>query len=240
MEFNGEIHDYLSGKSFSSGCLASISFREKSIPLRMDFIESIIAGKKIIHLGCTDHLALIERKIKENRWFHKRLCDAAEKCLGIDINGKAIEYCRNELGYTNILCHDIINDRPHPDITGSRWDYMIIGEILEHVDNPVLFLHAIRTNYQNCIERVIISVPNAFRYENFKLAFKHAECINSDHRYWFTPYTIAKVVDRAGMKVEAFWFVSAYEIARRYLIANALLRRYPAFRDTIVMIAAVK
>ena len=204
----------------------------------MDFIEAIIKDKRVIHVGCTDHIPLIGNKIKENIWFHKRLNESAMTCLGIDINSDAIDYCKKELGYHNIYYHDIgSSSKPLQEIENSRWDYMIIGEVLEHVDNPVLFFKNILKNY-SCIEKIIITVPNAFRIENFGYVFKHRELINSDHRYWFTPYTLAKVATESGMHIEGFWFVSGLKPPRLNIIKKALLKMYPAFRETIVMVVS--
>lgn len=47
-----------------------------------------------------------------------------------------------------------------------------------------------------------MTVPNALSKINFELAQKNIECINTDHKYWFTPYTTIKVLNEAGYKLE--------------------------------------
>ncbi|MFQ5328520.1 MAG: class I SAM-dependent methyltransferase [Thermodesulfobacteriota bacterium] len=236
MKFDAHTHKFLSGRRFSNGLQITVSKHEKNIPSKMNFIEGMIKGKKIIHVGCTDHIPLIDNKIKDNIWFHKRLDEAATRCLGIDINSEAVEHCKNKLGYNDIYYHDIGNtSEPLKEIENSRWDYMIIGEVLEHIDNPVHFLKNILKCYAT-IEKIIITVPNALRFENFINVLKHVELINSDHRYWFTPYTLGKVAVESGMSVDGFWFVTSTEPPRLNIIKKTFMRMYPAFRDTIVMV----
>lgn len=53
------------------------------------------------------------------------------------------------------------------------------GEILEHISNPMEFLSSIKRNYRNEIKRVVITVPNAFRLDNFRYAIilrKYCSC----------------------------------------------------------------
>ena len=92
------------------------------------------------------------------------------------------------------------------EIENVKFDYAILGEVLEHVDNPVLFIASIIDSYRENIDRLIITVPNAFSSWHNKMAKKGIECINSDHRYVFTPYTLTKVLNEAGMEVEEIVF----------------------------------
>jgi hypothetical protein len=70
----------------------------------------------------------------------------------------------------------------------------------------------------------------------------HKELINSDHRYWFTPYTLAKVVTRAGFTSLRLGFVENGVPRSRGGIRRALkqrlLRMHPALREVLVMEAS--
>ncbi|MDP4191363.1 MAG: hypothetical protein Q8858_07365 [Bacteroidota bacterium] len=236
MKFSDETLEFINGNKFSNSLYIPISLKEKSIPTRIDFVENLIQSKKIIHLGCVDHLSSLESKLKSNTWFHKRLMDKATRCFGIDINREGIEYIR-KIGFDDVIYLDIAEDDVPFEIKNEKWDYLVLGEILEHIDNPVFFLSSIREKYKAYVDKVIITVPFAFRLLNFRNVLKHKEFINSDHRFWFTPYTLAKVTDRSGMKVETFNFVHSYKPSRFSLVNKFLLTRYPALRDTLVLIA---
>lgn len=128
MEFESDIKDYLSGSSFSSGLIVKICQKGDPLRDRFSIIEELCKDKDIIHLGCVDHLPLIERKIKDNSWLHARLCTCAHRCLGVDINSEGIEYLVNELGYSDVVCTDITKDNIPDIIIDNHWDYLVMGE----------------------------------------------------------------------------------------------------------------
>ena len=56
--------------------------------------------------------------------------------------------------------------------------------------------------------KYVITVPNALCFTRKAVFMNGFERINTDHRYWFTPYTIAKVMYEAGIMPEECCFVS--------------------------------
>lgn len=194
---NTEIYKYIQGDLFSGGL--SINFDGTAVfKERETVIENLIENRKVIHLGCCDHLGAIEEKIRTNKWLHMKISDKAEKCIGIDINEEAIKLSSRYVD--NIMYGDI--SKKINEISIEHWDDLLIPDVLEHISNPVEFLSKIKENYKNTIERIIVAVPNAFsKYQCMRLS-NNIECINSDHRYQFTPYTIAKVLNDAGYKID--------------------------------------
>lgn len=236
MMFDDCIYKYLQGENLSTGKKIRISCSEEEILDRTNLLVNIVRGKKIIDLGCADHLEVIDLKIRNNTWLHKRLCETAEFCLGIDINEKAIEYIKS-LGYKDVLYCDILKDKELILSQNNNYDILVAGETLEHIDNPVLFLKTLRELYKENIDYLLISVPNAFAIKNFVSVFNHLEFINTDHRYYFTPYTLAKILVISGFTPIEFWFVNYYEPPHRRFYSRILFKSKPGFRDTIVMIS---
>jgi len=244
MDINKNTYEYLRGKKFSNGLNLTISEKESSVLTRFDLIKELATNKKIIHLGFGDHtIDNINKKLKSNNWLHSKLVEVSNRCLGIDIKSDVVAYANDILEYKDVLCADIIEKQVN-EITDSNWDFMIMGEILEHIDNPILFLKTIKEKYKNNIKKIIITVPNAFSLFNYKSVFSHIECINSDHRYWFTPYTLAKCVVKSEMTVDSFYFCQEKDLKfgwkgkfkPKNIIRKQRLKKYPAFRDIIVMI----
>jgi 2-polyprenyl-3-methyl-5-hydroxy-6-metoxy-1,4-benzoquinol methylase len=229
----------LKGEGFSSGIQMPVAHRERKLVTRMDFIETMVKNRKIIHLGCADHVQSIQKKLARNKWFHKRLADCAERCLGVDISREGLEIMRR-LGYEDVLLADLARDPLPAEIGSVRWDYMVMGEIVEHQDNPVAFLDAVRRKCRGVVDRFVVSAPNAFRLNNFTSALKNLEKINSDHRYWFTPYTLAKVGVRAGLEIEHFQMCQSFPPAPYQIFQRILLTRVPGLRDDVVMVFKVE
>lgn len=243
MKFSSSVPQYLTGELFSNGLSVPISEPESNIPNRLQILEELVTGKAILHMGCVDHIPLIEKKIRENQWLHARLDASASRCLGVDINAEGIRYLQENLGYKDVIHANLLVDDP-VEIHQRHWDFMIMGEILEHLDEPVSFLRALHERYTGIIDRLVLTVPNAFALANFFNALHHQEIINTDHRFWFTPFTLAKVAMKAGMQVNSFRFCESTSPAPttykgrpaiRPIIRNTFLKKYPAFRDTLVM-----
>lgn len=230
------LQKYLSGENFSSSLKIYIENNNFEVIDRMAYLVELCRGKKVIHLGCADHLELISSKRKNNMWLHDLLTNASEQCIGFDINKKAVEYINRDLGINNVFYEDIIKN-PSNRMYNSEWDIMVMGEILEHVDNPVEFLSTIKKLYKGYLKRLAITIPNALRLENYIFSQKGYECINSDHRYWFTPYTISKVIHEAGLEVEEILMTTGYKIEDEN--TRTVLKNNNIFMDTIIAIAKV-
>lgn len=207
----------------------------ETIQVRPNFLISKAVGKKIIHLGCTDHINYIEYRLNTGGYLHKLLTDVSEECIGIDIAKEAIDYLKGR-GIDNILYADIMT----PDIEAikkQKWDYMILGELVEHTENPVAFMKQIKENYGAYIDKYIITVPNALGLLfAFYARSQGVENINSDHKYWFTPYTIQKVLYAAGYEIEDV-IMCCYESSVGLLQGNyEELCQKPILLDDIIVI----
>jgi hypothetical protein len=222
MKFDGQSLEYLHGKKFSNSLVIPYDFFQP-IPSRIAFVTSLARQKKVIHLGCLDHLPLIDEKIKRGQWLHKELTESASDCIGVDINAEAKTYVEQKFGYKNIILGDFTTTKL-PELLSQRWDYAILGEILEHIDNPVAYLRAIHDLYKTNIERIVITVPNAWTQTTMRMANKSCEIINSDHRYWFTPYTLSKVIIQAGMQLEEISFANRVPLTFSRLLKSRILR----------------
>lgn len=197
MEQLNSIKEYLTGDKFSSSLKISFVSERFSDESRINKLLELTRDSRVIHLGFADHIPLIKDKIATKVWLHGLLDENCEECYGVDICQEAVDFVKNELGYQNICCANILEDDILKDKQG-KWDYLLLGEILEHVDNPVLFLQIIKNKYKDKIGKIIITVPNIFNIYMAHCIKNNIEHINTDHRYWFTPFTILKVLTRAG------------------------------------------
>jgi len=148
----------------------------------------------------------------------------------------------------NIVYGDLTDSFRIKEITKNNFDLMIMGEIIEHINNPVSFLEKIHSNYNQNIRKILITAPNAFCYKNSDNSKRNLEVLNSDHRFWFTPYTIAKIAVQAGYTVSEFYFTDNINkktgmkaklllfpwIQRKFTYYK--LKKYPGLRSNIIMI----
>lgn len=92
-------------------------------------------------------------------------------------------------------------------LKNNDWDYLLLLDVLEHIPNPIFFLENVKQRLSKNSSKIIITVPNAFSIGNFFLTFLSKECINTDHYFWFTPFTLAKVCVEAGLNPLKFYFL---------------------------------
>lgn len=227
---------YLRGETFSTGFQPEFitEASDANYVSRVDILRDLCAGKKIIHVGCVDHNPeTVERKRAKGTWLHQILTDVSETCLGVDIEERSIAYLKS-IGVDNAIVADITN--PPPEIANAQWDYVVIPEVIEHIGNPVAFLAGVRAAMKDKAGGVILTTPNAFAQENFNYARGNKEHINSDHRFWFTPYTLAKIMMDAGYTIQRFHMCKGGTVNPQSL-RNLYFRAKPMLRNNIVMTA---
>lgn len=193
--------DFLSGKELDVGR----RFHDLSLPKITDRIEYIrlrCKGKKVLHIGCLDHPEIILERVKDGTWLHGIVSSISELCVGVDINSSGYDLVRRELGIKEIQLLDFSKSLEENDFAALRktqWDLILCPEILEHVTNHQLFLQNLR-RVSHSDTTLIATVPNAFRFANFINALRRFESINSDHKYWFTFYTLSRMLAAGGWK----------------------------------------
>jgi len=242
MKIEPEVLKYLKGQTFQTSLTVTLSNSKHDITSREALITGMVKGKSVVHIGCSDHIQIINEKIKTNTWLHKLLTDNSERCIGIDIDKESIEFIRNELGYKNVFQGDITTD--HFDgIKSEKWEYAVFGELIEHLDNPVNFLKSFKERYGKNVSRFIITVPGIYNRRQFRNMLNYKEIINSDHRFWFTPYTISKSVASAGFILENITYANLVSLSVPELITRKLRQlagikvKYPFYYFNTIVIS---
>lgn len=246
MKFDSEINKYISGELFSPGLDIYFSLDKYPDQTRISKILEITKNKRVIHVGCADHLPLIDEKIRTRKWLHGLLIENSEHCIGVDIDKKAVDYITNKLGIKDVYCFNILNDNLILQ-DNLHWDYMILGEIIEHVDNPVAFLQALQKRYVGKIDKILITAPNVFNNLTIKSIKNNIENINTDHRYWFSPFTLMKIVTKSEFINCELFYIERVKLS----FLNAIVKRLKAlvglsslfrarFFSTIMLIADFK
>ena len=205
---------------------------------RLTAFKKLFLDKNLIHVGCVDHEDLLEKKISTNQWIHQHLIDISARCVGFDINESGIATLRDQYHIENIYSFNVCSGQ-HKSTLGSIWDSMFLGEVIEHVDNPTMFLSDIYENWKGAVKQLVLTTPNAFRIENERCARVGYEYINSDHRYWFTPFTISKILVKSGFCNPKVRFITSFPISKshrwRPFLSRRRLIKHPALRDTLLV-----
>ena len=213
--------DYLSGRRFSNRRRFALDGGGRAVQ-RQDHLVEIARGRRVLHVGCCDHLELIREKLAAGAYLHRRLCDVAVRCTGIDTHAAGLAELR-ALGFEDV---HLPEDTPEVD-----YDVCLLADVIEHVGDVVTFLRSMR---RHRFAELVVATPNGFRLRNF---LSRGETVNTDHRYWFTPYTLCKVLVDAGFRPTRVELCHADHASALGALYARALDLAPKYRDCLIVCA---
>ena len=174
-------------------------------------IDKYVKGKEVLDVGCTGHrLDTINRN---TFWIHDFLVSKANNVMGIDIDKKNVDYLNNK-GY------NLIEGNAENFKLKKKVDTIFAGELIEHVNNPGLFLECCKKNLKDN-GRLIITTPNAFSISNLLFViFRRNSNIqmNQEHTMLFTPQLLEEIGSRQGFEAEVRTFFQPYVFRRWFMV----------------------
>ena len=180
---------------------------------RLDFVREACKGKSVLHLGCTDY-PYTRDAIKNGMLLHFELEKIATEVYGFDFDEGGLDILR-ENGTQNLFQADLEN---LADVKLEKtFDIIIAGEMIEHLNNPGLFLDGIKRFMSGSTKLVIttINAYSAMRFAIYGLKGKggYAEPVHPDHVIYYSYSTLNVLLKRYGLNVENFMF---YDIGREH------------------------
>jgi 2-polyprenyl-3-methyl-5-hydroxy-6-metoxy-1,4-benzoquinol methylase len=108
----------------------------------------------------------------------------------------SLEQLRNESKDPNLIIPNFVHaEAENLPFDSQEYDWAILGDILEHVDDPLIVLN----EAQRIAKNVILSVPNEYEWADYNEPFG-----NSDHRRWFTEPSFSKLLKESGLIVTEY------------------------------------
>ncbi len=170
------------------------SIRKTASPDYMTWLLQQVSNKSCLDIGAIEHdLSFTERPT----WKHKLVSDASSRTVGIDILEDYVEILRQR-GY-DIRLFDATSD----EFIGETFDVVIIGDVIEHVDNPVKLIR-FSLRHLNQGGMIIAKTPNPFFYDHIKKYLKNRAFINADHMAWFSPSMALEIARRADCSLDSY------------------------------------
>ena len=176
-----------------------IAARQPPVSDRTPYIIELVRGKRVLDVGVVDHVTVASNKPD---WLHRRICEAASYCLGIDILKTGIQHLR-DAGF-NVACCDITREVPE----GGPYDVVVCGEVIEHVGNPQgLFENTGRALAPG--GRLVLTSPNPYYLGRTLRHLFGRDRESVDHVTLLFPSGIAELASRSGMRLERYRGVHA-------------------------------
>jgi SAM-dependent methyltransferase len=155
---------------------------------RNRYLQQKVKGKTVLHVGCSD-FPITQQRLTQNTLLHHRLQESAKGLIGIDLSEEGISILQTH-GFANVFIMDAEN------ITlSTKFDVILAGDVLEHLNNPGLFLDKVRS-LLNPDGEIVIGVPSALTINNVKAWFLGREQVHGDHTFYFSPKTLSSLCAR--------------------------------------------
>lgn len=173
---------------------------------RQEWIKTRCMGKRVLHLGCVD-TGLLHERFQHKEHLHQNLADVTSELWGVDINAEGISFLRGQL-FDNLIVGDICELDRIEVLRGKEFDVIVASEVIEHLQNPGLFLSAVKVLMSPGKTELIISLPNAFRIDTLIWLLRGVEYIHPDHNYWFSYHTATNLIRKSGLEINAVYVYS--------------------------------
>ncbi len=208
------------------------------VTCRNEIIADKCKGKNVLHIGCTDW-PITHHRIKENTLLHKKIADAAHSCIGIDISEEGLSALKKK-GF-DVRHGDA--EKLDKNFAEATFDVVVIGEVLEHLNNPGLCLKKVFQVLKSTGE-IVVTVPNAFYILNFFSLLFRREITHRDHAFYFSAKTLNCLLGRYDFDISylGYTFPMPKTVLRKIRIfpLYLLFTAVPFFGLSIVMIAQKK
>lgn len=213
---------------------------------RVDFIRSLCEGKRVLHLGCTNY-PYTEDSIEHNMLLHADLAKVSSSLCGIDSDKTGIALLENA-GFDNIHLGDL--ERLGDVDLKPEFDVIVAGEMIEHLNNPGLFLNGIK-RFMTADTRLILTTINAYcgmRFAMYGVRGKRGrvEFVHPDHVAYYSYSTLRVLLERHEMHLDRFLF---YDIGTEHrphnrwfwnILNDICVRIAPQWADGVVAVCRLK
>jgi SAM-dependent methyltransferase len=168
--------------------------RQKPVLDRVQYLRSVCRGKRVLDVGVVDHTSSSERS---DRWLHGYLVESAAEILGVDVLPDEVQALQGK-GY-NVQCMDLTAGA----LPEGKFDVLVVGEVVEHLGRPGGLFEA-ASQLLEPSGRMVLSTPNPYAVWRVFQNWRGRPYENADHALLLSPWGIAELSERAGLRLESF------------------------------------
>jgi 2-polyprenyl-3-methyl-5-hydroxy-6-metoxy-1,4-benzoquinol methylase len=159
---------------------------------RTSNLMSIFKDKSVLDIGAGEHSTEL---YAESTWEHGLIKKVAKRLMGLDIRPELVEHY-NKKGF-NFRCVDATSD----EYMGEKFDIIFVGDVIEHVNNPVKLLEFCKRHVDDN-GKIIFTTPNPFSLSWFFTRILRRRRLyvgNLDHVFWVSPTNALELGRRANL-----------------------------------------
>lgn len=188
---------------------------------KFDFIIESCKEKVVLDVGCVGQ----DKSHTSDAWLHGRIKKVAKDLTGADIMKNEIEEL-NKQGYSIYLPEDLLK-------ANKKFDLIVMGDVIEHVNDPGQFL-SFYAQFLTEKGEMVICTPNSFGVRYFiQVLFYGKPGTNDEHSLSFDPYVMLELFKRVQIVPVKFYWLNEYHKGNNWKqkIILALSRFYIFFRS---------
>lgn len=164
---------------------------------RIEFIAHACAGCRVLDLGAMDETAWAAKRGR-GTWLHEEISFSALAVDGVDNSVLVPEEALRTGPNATIRRGDITKPDLLVATPAAAPDVVVVGELIEHLENPLQFLKCLAAIERLAGRTLILSTPNATALHNVLIGLIQRESTHRDHLCIFSYKTLASLCARAG------------------------------------------
>lgn len=175
---------------------ALVTARQKPISDANAFLRDFVRDQSVLDIGIVAHTI---EQADDPRWRHNVIRGVATATVGVDVLEGPVAALRDR-GY-DVRVVDATSDT---DLQ-QRFTRVVIGDVIEHVDNPVALLR-FAGRHLAPDGLILCSTPNPFYLGHILGVLRDGTFIaNAEHVTWITPTMALELAHRADLRLVRYW-----------------------------------
>ncbi|QQG44081.1 MAG: class I SAM-dependent methyltransferase [Candidatus Roizmanbacteria bacterium] len=182
--------------------------KDNRINAILDFIPS---NKVILDIGCA-----------QNPEIHLEIAKKSKKTVGIDLNKKGI----NDLKKKGLEAYEMSAEEIN---LKYKFDYIIAGELIEHLNNPGLFIEGM-IKHLKPDGKIIMTTPNISSILLYTLIVLFDKTQDPTHIFYFDKKNLEAFVSRYNLKIK----ITKYIPPEIKFLGDSILFKIIFFISTLI------
>jgi 2-polyprenyl-3-methyl-5-hydroxy-6-metoxy-1,4-benzoquinol methylase len=205
-------------------------------------------GRKVLNVGMGGH---VDNQDETERalagpaidLLHPELAKVAASLTGTDINPYAIEIMRRVVPGRYVIA-DIMSASLAEQFEDDRFDVIVFGDVIEHLDNFGLALRNLKALLAPG-GLMVISTANAFCFDTIVKMLVRYEAVHDEHTCYFSYMTLKRTLEMNELRIVDFMFYTHKHLGRYnswmhlvgHHLGNLVATIMPQFAKGIVVVA---
>lgn len=163
---------------------------------RIAYLCDAVRDRRAVHLGFAD-ARCADFHVERGVWLHSTLAGVASELVGLDIDQEGVAAACGA-GYES-YCVDCRDPEVVAALGLAPADVVVIGELIEHLDDPGSMLEAVKPLVA-ADGVIVVTTPNGHGLFNVCAAIAGRELNHPDHVALYSWYTLSNLLARHGWR----------------------------------------